>query len=88
MNARYFVYQLQAFPAKGCMYRIFVWILDLELESEGASVNLAHQTVRKNISLKLKPKTEGKPKKKERKKSEKKATSEGTIIIIIIIIII
>lgn len=40
-------------------------------------MNLAHQTVRKNISLKLKPKVEGKPKKKDRKKLEKKASIEG-----------
>ena len=51
---------------------------DLELDSERASANLTHQTVRKNISLKLKStKTEGKPKKKDKKKSEKKTTSEG-----------
>jgi hypothetical protein len=57
---------------------------DLELDSERASANLTHQTVRKNISLKLKPKTEGKSKKKDKKKSEKKINSEGGKLVVMV----
>jgi hypothetical protein len=57
---------------------------DLELDSERASANLTHQTVRKNISLKLKPKTEGKSKKKDKKKSEKKINSEGGKLVVLV----
>ena len=60
------------------MFKLLQFV-DLELESEGASVSLAQQPVRKNISLKLKPKVEGKSKKKDKKKSEKKASSEGSV---------